>query len=95
MKEEYFKWYSPHLHRDVQMLAFGHAGYPVVLYPTSMGSLLVALGHPQLDSPALAPPSLPAAVVPAAVTYGPGDHMGRLLVRRVEDQSVELERMRV
>ena len=38
MKEEYFKWYSPHLHRDVQMLAFGHAGYPVVLYPTSMGS---------------------------------------------------------
>jgi esterase/lipase superfamily enzyme len=38
MKEEYFKWYSPHLHREVQMLAFGHAGYPVVLYPTSMGS---------------------------------------------------------
>jgi hypothetical protein len=63
--------------------------------PTSLASLLVALGNPQLDPPALAPPSLPAAVVPAAATYGPGDHMARLLVRRVEDQSVELERMRV
>lgn len=38
MKEEYFKWYSPHLHRDVQMLSFGHAGYPVVVFPTSRGS---------------------------------------------------------
>lgn len=33
MKEEYFKWYSPHLNRDVEMLVFGHAGYPVVLFP--------------------------------------------------------------
>ena len=38
MKEEYFKWYSPHLHRDVEMLVFGHSGYPVVVFPTSMGS---------------------------------------------------------
>jgi esterase/lipase superfamily enzyme len=38
MKEDYLKWYSPHLHRDVEMLVFGHAGYPVVVFPTSMGS---------------------------------------------------------
>lgn len=38
MKEEYFKWYSPHLGRNVEMLVFGHAGYPVVVFPTSKGS---------------------------------------------------------
>ena len=63
--------------------------------PTSMGSLLVALGNPPLAPPSLAPPSLPAAVAPADITYGPGDHVVRLLVRRIEDQSVELERMQV
>ena len=38
MKEEYFKWYSPNLSQDIEMLVFGHAGYPVILFPTSMGS---------------------------------------------------------
>jgi esterase/lipase superfamily enzyme len=38
MKEEYFKWYSQYLNRDVEMLVFGHAGYPIVLFPTSKGS---------------------------------------------------------
>ena len=38
MKEEYFKWFSPHLQRDVEMLAFGHAGYPIIIFPTSKGS---------------------------------------------------------
>lgn len=38
MKEEYFKWFSNYLQRDVEMLVFGHAGYPVVVFPTSMGS---------------------------------------------------------
>jgi esterase/lipase superfamily enzyme len=38
MKEEYFKWYSPNLKRDIEMLVFGHSGYPVILFPTSMGS---------------------------------------------------------
>ncbi len=38
MKEEYFKWFSPHLQRDVEMLVFGQEGYPVILFPTSMGS---------------------------------------------------------
>ena len=38
MKEDYFKWYSSNLNRETQMLVFGHSGYPVVLFPTSMGS---------------------------------------------------------
>lgn len=38
MKEEYFNWFSPHLQRDVLMLCFGHAGYPVIVFPTSKGS---------------------------------------------------------
>ena len=38
MKEEYLKWYSKHLERHVELLVFGHSGYPVVLFPTSTGS---------------------------------------------------------
>ena len=30
MKEEYFKWYSPNLNKEVEMLVFGHTGYPVI-----------------------------------------------------------------
>jgi esterase/lipase superfamily enzyme len=35
--EQYHRWYSPNLSRDVEVLAFGHKGYPVILFPTSMG----------------------------------------------------------
>ncbi|WP_418262925.1 esterase family protein [Flavobacterium faecale] len=38
MKEAYFKWYSPNLSRDIEMLVFGHSGQPVILFPTSMGT---------------------------------------------------------
>lgn len=37
MKEEYIKWYSPNIGRDTEMLVFGHAGYPIIVFPTSMG----------------------------------------------------------
>ncbi|MGK0453603.1 MAG: esterase/lipase superfamily enzyme [Paraglaciecola sp.] len=37
MKENYHKWYSPTLNKDIEMLVFGHAGYPVVLFPTTSG----------------------------------------------------------
>ncbi|MGB3617924.1 MAG: esterase [Catalinimonas sp.] len=37
MKEEYYRWYSHPIGRDFEMLVFGHAGYPVVLFPTSRG----------------------------------------------------------
>ena len=38
MKEQYVKWYSQELSRDFEMLVFGESGFPVVLFPTSMGS---------------------------------------------------------
>jgi esterase/lipase superfamily enzyme len=38
IKEEFYKWHSPSLDRDIQMLVFGHAGQPVILFPTSKGS---------------------------------------------------------
>jgi len=37
VKEEHFKWYSPTLSKDIEMLVFGHTGYPVILFPTTMG----------------------------------------------------------
>lgn len=37
MQEEYIKWYSPNLSMDIDMLTFGHGGFPVLLFPTSQG----------------------------------------------------------
>jgi esterase/lipase superfamily enzyme len=37
MQEEYRKWHSENLSRDVEMLVIGEKGYPVILFPTSMG----------------------------------------------------------
>ena len=37
MYEHYHRWYSPSLNRDMEVLAFGTRGYPVMLFPTSMG----------------------------------------------------------
>lgn len=37
MKQQHHKWYSPTLSHDIEMLEFGHAGYPVILFPTTLG----------------------------------------------------------
>ncbi|MDQ3290392.1 MAG: alpha/beta hydrolase-fold protein, partial [Bacteroidota bacterium] len=37
MNEQYHKWYSQQLNSDIEMLVFGDRGYPVILFPTSMG----------------------------------------------------------
>ena len=37
MNREYHKWYSPHLGREMEFLLFGHAGRPILVFPTSMG----------------------------------------------------------
>jgi esterase/lipase superfamily enzyme len=37
MHEQYHRWYSPSLSKDIEVLAFGNRGYPIVLFPTSMG----------------------------------------------------------
>ncbi len=35
MHREYHRWFSPHLHRDMELLIFGHAGARVLVFPTS------------------------------------------------------------
>ncbi len=37
MRREYHRWFSPALHRDMELLVFGHAGARVIAFPTSMG----------------------------------------------------------
>ena len=37
MIREYYKWFSPHLERDMELLAFGHAGEAVLVFPTREG----------------------------------------------------------
>ncbi len=37
MKRAYRKWWSPALERDMELLAFGDGGTPVLVFPTSMG----------------------------------------------------------
>jgi len=34
MNREYHKWFSPSLGRDMELLVFGHAGEPVLFFPT-------------------------------------------------------------
>ncbi|HEY6081969.1 MAG TPA: alpha/beta fold hydrolase [Chitinophagaceae bacterium] len=38
MIENYYKWHSPSIGRDFQMLVFGDRGIPLILFPTSMGT---------------------------------------------------------
>jgi esterase/lipase superfamily enzyme len=37
MNREYHKWYSSRLHRDMELMVFGHAGTPTIVFPTSQG----------------------------------------------------------
>jgi esterase/lipase superfamily enzyme len=37
MNREYHKWYSQALGRDMEFLIYGHAGAPLLVFPTSMG----------------------------------------------------------
>lgn len=37
MNREYLCWYSPRLHRDMELLVFGHAGAKVLMFPTRDG----------------------------------------------------------
>src|SRR5947208_9827419 len=35
MNREHHRWFSPSLHRDMELLVFGHAGARVLVFPTS------------------------------------------------------------
>ncbi len=37
MQRDYRRWFSPSLGRDMELLAFGHAGLPALVFPTSCG----------------------------------------------------------
>ena len=37
MQRSYHKWFSPALGHDMELLHFGWSGFPVILFPTSMG----------------------------------------------------------
>jgi esterase/lipase superfamily enzyme len=37
MNREYLTWHSPSLGRAMELLVFGHAGEPVIVFPTSCG----------------------------------------------------------
>lgn len=37
MNREYHQWYSHRLHRDMELLVFGHAGAKVLVFPTRCG----------------------------------------------------------
>ena len=37
MHRDYRKWHSPSLHREMELLIFGHAGARVLVFPTSKG----------------------------------------------------------
>ena len=37
MNREYHKWHSSRLGRDMELLVFGHAGLPVLVFPSSQG----------------------------------------------------------
>jgi len=37
LKEEYIKWYSPNLGTEIETLVFGHAGHPVIIFPSTKG----------------------------------------------------------
>jgi len=37
MRRDYHRWFSPRLGRDMELLVFGHAGLPAVVFPTSQG----------------------------------------------------------
>ena len=40
MKEKHIKFYSHILSSDIDILISGHWGYPILMFPTSMGNYL-------------------------------------------------------
>jgi esterase/lipase superfamily enzyme len=50
MYEHYHRWYSERLSRDIEVLAFGQRGYPVILFPTSLGRFFENKDFKLIDS---------------------------------------------
>jgi esterase/lipase superfamily enzyme len=50
LKEQHHKWYSPNLGKDIEMSVFGHSGYPVIIFPTTMGRFYEAKDFELIES---------------------------------------------
>lgn len=50
MYRDYRFWWSGSLHRIMEMLVFGHAGTPVLVFPTSMGRFFEWEGFGMIDA---------------------------------------------
>lgn len=50
MKEEYVKWYSNHLGKEIETLVYGHQGYPVLIFPSSQGRYYEAKDFQLIES---------------------------------------------
>jgi len=48
--EELKNWHSPNLDIAIKTLVFGHSGYPIILFPTSMGSYFENKDFKLIDS---------------------------------------------
>jgi esterase/lipase superfamily enzyme len=50
MNRQYHKWFSPALGREMELLRFGHAGLPLLIFPTSMGRFFENEDRGMLDA---------------------------------------------
>ncbi len=50
MKEEYLKWYSPNLSKEIEMMVYGHYGYPVIVFPSTKGRYYESKDFKLIDS---------------------------------------------
>jgi esterase/lipase superfamily enzyme len=50
MNREYHKWYSSRLNREMEILVFGHAGLPLLVFPTSRGRFFEYSEHGMIDA---------------------------------------------
>lgn len=89
MNREYHKWFSPRLGRDMELLVFGHAGTPLVVFPTSMGrfydfenrGMIEAIGA-HIDSGSLQ--AFCVDSVDAESWYNKAVHPSRRVARHIE-----------
>lgn len=50
MKEQHYKWYSQNLDKEIEMSIFGEGGYPVIIFPTTMGRFYEAKDFKLIES---------------------------------------------
>lgn len=51
-QERHVKWYSPSLSGDMEMMVYGHSGYPVIIFPSTMGRYYESKDFKLIDSAA-------------------------------------------